>query len=227
MDVVYPYKRSPDDFELRYSLRSLVNVPHDRVVIAGDAPFKTSEAVTVVRNPRVGGDRYMASTANIFAAMDHAEITGDFIVMNDDIFVLQPWTFRHEDRGPAGEYLADPKVYGEYRMRLTSTITLLRAQGITDPTFYGLHTPTVYNAGQLLDLMREFPMPRYKYLLRTLYNNLFPRPSIRRDDVKLKSWSENSEAGDVLSITDDVAKLPVFREWIDRRFPVPSIYEVA
>lgn len=226
MDIVYPYKRSLGDFELRYSLRSLSNVPHDRVIIAGDIPLTPLSAVTV-KNPRVGVDRYMSSTANIFAAIGRAELSDDFIVMNDDIFVLKPWKFVHADRGPLSDCLTDPDVKGDYRVRIVETGKLLRSHGIDQPLFFGLHTPTVYNRRKLVDLMREFPMPKYRYLLRTLYNNIYPRPSIRRDDVKVKSWSEDSEAGDVLSISDNVAALPSFKVWIDHRFPVPSVYEVT
>ena len=222
MDIVYPYKRTSDDFELCYSLRSLTHVPHDRVIIAGDAPSMTSDAVTVVKVPRVGGDRYVSSSANIFAA----DVSGDFIVMNDDIFVLQPWTFRHEHKCTLNEALIDSTTQGDYRSKIASTRALLKSHGISDPLFYGLHTPTIYNRDKLTDLIREFPMPRYRYLLRTLYHNLFPQPSIRRDDVKIKCWPEDSKSGDVLSISDGVARSPEFREWINRRFPVPSKYEV-
>jgi len=225
MDVVYPYKRSPGDFELRYSLRSLENVPHDRVIIAGDVPFNTSDAVVTVKNPRVGADRYMSSTANIFAAMQQADISGDFVLMHDDIFVLKPWTFRHEDRGPINAY---DEAKGDYLARIKSTAALLRSHGIDEPLFYGLHTPTIYNSSRLVDLIREFPMPRFKYLLRTLYHNLFPQPSVRREDVKLKDWTDAiSKPSDVLSISDNIAMLPTFRAWIDARFPRPSVYEVG
>src|SRR5689334_9814543 len=100
MDVIYPYKRSPGDFELRYSLRSLENVPHDRVIIAGDFPSCISDRVTVVRNPRHDADRYISSTSNILAAMERADVSDNFIVMNDDIFVLKPWTGEHAHRAP-------------------------------------------------------------------------------------------------------------------------------
>lgn len=227
MDIIYPYKRSPDDFELRYSLRSLVNVPHDRVIIAGDLPSVSSDKVVTFKNPRVVADRYISSTSNILVAMQRGEVSDDFIVMNDDVFVLRPWTFRHEHRGTIDEALADEMVRGDYRSRITTTWALLRSHGITEPLFFGLHTPTVYNRDRLTDLIREFPMPQYKYLLRTLYNNLFPRPSIRRMDVKVKSWPDGFEAGDVLSISDGVAAMPAFKTWIDDKFPVPSVYEVA
>ena len=222
MDIVYPYKRTPDDFELRYSLRSLVNVPHSRVIIAGDAPFMTSDAVTVVQVPRVGGDRYMSSTANIFAA----DVSGDFMVMNDDIFVLEPWVFRHEHKCSIDEALSDSSSQGDYRSKIASTRALLKSHGIVDPLFYGLHTPTIYNRDKLTEMLREFPMPRFRYLMRTLYHNLFPQASIRRDDCKVKAWNGDWSDG-VLSIADGVARLPEFREWINRRFPVASQYEVV
>lgn len=227
MDIVYPYKRSPGDFELRYSLRSLVNVPHSRVIVAGDIPLSMSDDLIKIRNPRVSADRYMSSTANIFAAMVRADVSDEFIVMNDDIFILQPWTFRHENRGTVRETIADPTVKGEYRERITSTANLLRAHGIDDPLFFGLHTPTKYSRVKLVELMREFPMPKHKYLLRTLYHNMFPQASIRRDDVKIKSWIEGVEyMNDILSIADNVAFLPSFKSWINERFPVASRYEV-
>lgn len=225
MDVVYPYKRGPGDLELRYSLRSLENVPHDRVVIAGDAPFITSDKVVTIKNPRRFSDRYMSSTDNILAAVQHADISGDFILMHDDIFVLEPWTFRHEDRGLIRDFREDT---GDYMSRLTSTASILRVYGINDPLFYGLHTPTVYNVERLNAVIREFPMPRFKYLLRTLYHNLFPQPSIWREDVKLKDWNETkARLTDVLSISDNVAAMLSFRQWIEARFPRPSVYEVV
>jgi hypothetical protein len=224
MDVIYPYKRSPGDFELRYSFRSLVNVPHSRVIVAGDIPLSMSGDLVKVKNPRIGTDRYMSSTANIFAAMARADVSDEFIVMNDDIFVLKPWTFRHENRGLLTEY---DEAKGDYRARIQSTLGLLRSHGITDPLFFGLHTPTVYNRAKLVELMQEFPMPKHKYLMRTLYHNVFPQPSIRRDDVKIKSWSEGDDyTGDILSISDNVAAMPSFQSWINERFPVASRYEV-
>ena len=224
-DIIYPYKRAPNDFELRYSLRSLVNVPHSRVIIAGDSPFCVNDRVTVVKNPRVSGDRYMSSTSNIFAAMARADVSDEFVVMNDDIFVLKPWTFKHEHRATIAECLADPAFAGEYRARMVSTAAILRSVGITEPLFFGLHTPTVYNRHRLADMIREYPMPQRRYLTRTLYWNLFPAPSVRRTDVKVKTWPIESMADDVLSISDNVTGISEFQTWINERFPVASRYE--
>ncbi|GEM_PF-1016501 len=224
MDIVYPYKSAPDDFELRYSLRSLVNVPHDRVIIAGDRPMVIGRSVAHVLVERIE-DRYQSSTANIVGAVRGAGINGDFIVMHDDIFALEPWQFRHEHRGTIAEYLKSGQAQGRYRSYIEATRDLLVAKGIPDPLWFGLHTPTVYNAKALLDMVEGFA--GHKYLLRTLYHNLLPKPSVRRDDVKVRLWGGDAPAADILSISDECARSESFRQWIAARFPEKSQYEIG
>lgn len=218
MDVVYPYKSRPYDLELRYSLRSLVNVSHNNVIVAGDKPRLRVTHVPVRPIP----DRYRSSTANILAAAETAVETDQFIVMHDDIFVLEPWTFRHENRGTIEEYLANGNPSGLYRSHVEWTRDLLKAHGVSDPLWFGLHTPTVYDREKLIDLITDFRGERY--LLRTLYHNLFPQPSTRREDVKRRTWA-GSPSGDVLSISDQCAWKSSFLAWASKRFPRPSIYE--
>lgn len=222
MDVVYPYKAAPDDFELRYSLRSLENVPHDRVIVAGDRPLILGKKAVHLPVTPVD-DRYQSSTANIMAAIE-AGISDEFIVMHDDIFVLEPWTFRHEHRGTIDEYLGSGQATGQYRAYTESTRDLLVAKSIADPLWYGLHTPTVYNARLLAGMIEGFAGTRY--LLRTLYHNLFPTPAENREDVKVRHWTGEPE-GDVLSISDECTAAPAFRRWIDDRFPARSEYEIG
>ncbi|MBO9589540.1 hypothetical protein [Devosia sp.] len=224
MDIVYPYKSAPDDFELRYSMRSLVNIPHDRVIVAGDKPLIISKAVQYVPVRRID-DRYQSSTANIVAAIKAADIRGDFIVMHDDIFALRPWQFRHEHRGAIDEYLRSGSASGSYRAYAESTRDLLSAKRISDPLWFGLHTPTVYNAQRLVAMVEGFA--GHQYLLRTLYHNLFTAPAERRDDVKARAWAEPIEGRDVLSISDECARSAGFRQWVAARFPDKCRYEIA
>lgn len=224
IDVVYPYKATHLDLELRYSLRSLDKfMPHKRVIIAGDKPTCVNRLVRFVRVPR-GTDRYQSSTANITAAVEQGVETDEFVVMHDDIFLLRPWIFRHENRGTIEEYLASGLPRGLYRLHIEWTRDILKAHGVTDPMWFGLHTPTVYERGKLLELIREFRGQRY--LLRTLYHNLFPQPSYRREDVKVRQWLSTPPADlDVLSISDTVAASGAFHAWLEAQFPYPSPYE--
>lgn len=215
MDVVIPYRSTPGDFELRYAIRSLAGLPHDRVIVAGDKPgFSGVDHVPVVRS----GNRYASSTDNILAACI-AGTTDKIVVTHDDIFILRPWVFRHEDRGTIADYLRSGAASGGYRAHIVATLNLLQSHGVDDPLFFGLHTPTVYDRDKLVDLIREFH--GHAFLLRTLYHNLFPQPSVARDDVKMRRWSSPDRGLDVLSISDRAAQDPRFRRWINERFPHP------
>ncbi len=221
MDVVYPYRSAPDDYELRYSLRSLSKLPHRKVVISGDHPAFASEALTLISTDR-DSDRYRDSTANLRAAIDYGDLTDDFVVMHDDIFLTGPWSFRHQHRCTIREFLVSGGVAGEYRERVQSTLHMLEARGVEDPLWYGLHTPTVYNRDKLSALLDEFG--KKPFLLRTLYHNLYPAPSERADDVKLRQWPSDA-LSDVLSISDGIALDPSFRSWLETSFPDRSRYE--
>jgi hypothetical protein len=224
IDVVYPYKATHLDLELRYSLRSLHKfMPHKQVIVAGDKPGCISRLVRFVRVPR-DTDRYRSSTANIAAAVEQAVETEKFVVMNDDFFLLRPWTFRHENRGTIEEYLASGLPQGRYRLHIEWTRDILKAHGVADPLWFGLHTPTVYERDKLKGLIADFKGQRY--LLRTLYHNLFPQPSYRREDVKVRHWLGTPPADlDVLSISDTVAASRAFHAWLEAQFPYPSPYE--
>lgn len=223
MDLVYPYRSAPFDFELRYSLRSLVNLPHDRVIIAGDRPQIASDRVTCIDAPR-HQDRYQSSAANILAGCEASD-ADQVVVMNDDMFILRPWSFRHENRGTIAGYLASGRASGRYRAALEATRDILAVEGISDPLFFGLHTPTVYDRRALMDLIREYQ--GRGILLRTLYHNLHPKPSVRAEDVKLHRFPSYRPpaVGDALSISDEVASQPAFRRWIAERFPERCDYE--
>ena len=84
---------------------------------------------------------------------------------------------------------------------------------------------TIYNRDRLIELTREFDGQRY--LLRSLYHNLFPAESHQVRDVKARVWppTDGRDQGAVLSISDTVAMDFRFREWIEARFPDRCRYE--
>lgn len=223
MDVIYPYKAAPFDLELRYSLRSLVNLPHDRVIIAGDKPMFCSDRVLHVAVP-AQESRYQSSAANILAACEASD-SDHVVVMNDDIFLLEPWRFQHENRGTIRDYLNSGKAFGGYRLAIEATLEILQGMGIAEPLFFGLHTPTVYRREVLMETIRAYS--GQAVLLRTLYHNLHPQPSVTVEDVKLHSWPgyQPPHIGSVLSISDEVATSLRFRKWISERLPHRSPYE--
>lgn len=221
MDVVIPYRSAPGDLELRYALRSLVNLPHDRVIIAGDRPQIIGDGVLHVPVDPIP-DRYQSSTANILAACE-ASNADQVVVTHDDTFIMRPWVFRHEDRGSLAGYLASGRAAGGYRVALEATLDILTGLGVQDPLFFGMHSPTVYDRVRLTEVIHEFRGRSVS--IRTLYHNLHPAPSVTREDVKLHRWMMPRSIPDVLSISDNVAANIGFREWIARQFPDRSPYE--
>ena len=64
MDIVYPIKKTIKNEDLRYSLRSLCNIEHNKVFIIGELPDWVSEEVYYIPVQQ-NLDRYEATTNNI------------------------------------------------------------------------------------------------------------------------------------------------------------------
>ena len=61
---------------------------------------------------------------------------------------------------------------------------------------------------------------------RTVYFNKIRVPSVPVGDVKLMSWKEPPEDWSCFSLGPQVALDRKFREWIKRRYPDPSPWEI-
>src|SRR5690606_30767194 len=90
MDVVYPLppKRAAYE-ELRYSLRSLANLPHDRVFIAGGLP-NWVDNVEHIETVQEWPSKYVNLCVNIASACCDDRVSDPFILFNDDFFVMEP-----------------------------------------------------------------------------------------------------------------------------------------
>lgn len=89
MDVAYIVRPGDDNEELRYSLRSLVNVPHERVWIVGYKPSWVTgvEYVQVEQAPL----RHLTKRENAWAnmrALAASDAGPDVLYMDDDYFIL-------------------------------------------------------------------------------------------------------------------------------------------
>jgi hypothetical protein len=185
MDCVY-ICRPGDNEELRYSIRSVVkNLPHDNLWLVGYKPswyvgnfIPVSNTTTKFENIRLA----------IKAAAEHNEISDDFILMNDDFFVIKPAS---PDVVLHGGLLTD-KISryrsmletGRYITLLENTYKFLIKSGIKNPLDYDIHTPMVFNKSNLLKIInrRHFP--------RSLYGNIFKVGGKFTNDVKV--YPDNS-----------------------------------
>lgn len=230
MDVVYVVRAAEHNEELRFSLRSLVNLPHEKVWIAGHKPAWVSEAVghipTVQR-----GTKYANTTANLVAACRHPEVSERFALFNDDFFVMSPLaSLPVYHRGPLREVEEDltRRGYGAYLTGMRQTRALLSRLGIDDPLSYELHVPLPMTKAGFLAAMEAAeaspPPPRILHK-RTLYGNHAGVGGEFLRDCKIANLGrEPSRVGLFLSTTERSFTGGVGR-FIQRVFPEPSPYE--
>lgn len=223
MDIVYVVAAAPMSGsatgELRYSLRSLVNLPHDRVIIAGWKPDWIRN-VTYVSTVQSKG-RWENAFRNLKAALPH--VSDDFVLMNDDFFIMRP-----VDEMPVFHGVAwSPTVRArntEYQRAKLSVWHICTEEGIADPVSYELHVPLPMNRHLLERSLARANGFRVAGYQRSLYGNLNRIGGSHMDDVKVISNRADMDKP-FLSTNEASFKGGKVGELIRDTFPEPSPYE--
>lgn len=235
LDVVYTLKEEDDNEELRYSLRSLAaNMPHNNVFFAGYMP-------TWVRNvyhipvEQDKGSKYLNSRANIMAACHSPEVTNDFILMNDDFFILQPtdyleWHFRDTLDKVIQTFALHGN--GPYLRGMKRTKQILEdlGQAVHGPIkSYELHIPMVFNKRKriLTVELQELVNPNQDlFHSNTIYGNFWSMGGRRMKDVKIYDEKSLPPQNAQFLSTDDMSfKRGKVGEFVREKFPLRCIYE--
>ena len=201
MDIVYFVKDTDKNEELRYSLRSLKNFPHDKVWFYGGCPtgLKPDFHIPVDQDQPT-------KWANIFKmfkmAVFNKDISKDFWLFNDDFFVMQPVK--------EGPNYYDGDLYKRvvtledkhngitpYSQQLRYTLQELEGMGCNTVN-YALHVPMAINKkkGQELTKIMDGPM------IRCVYGNYFKVGGEQHSDFKIDSIDKIYKGGDYLSTND-------------------------
>jgi len=141
--------RDPGD-QLRYSLRSLQNIEHDGVTIAGYIPrwVANVEALPV---RQTGGKQ--ANIRNNLRAI--CERYDQWILFWDDVFVTRPTELHPMNRGPVRKLVATHYARGEktlYMRDIEETGLLLERLGYEEPLAYDcIHVPQVIHSEHMLE----------------------------------------------------------------------------
>jgi hypothetical protein len=191
MDVVYLCKHGSANEQLRYSLRSLVNLDHERVWIVGGWPRWVSDVRTIAVARR--RSRYEHTTRSLCAAASHPEISETFVLMNDDFYIMHPTTVQPHHRGEIGQ-VQDPRSSNHYRHNLRQTMDWLRTQGQTSLD-YDLHIPMVLTKTQIREMAAMALPDSAQVFTRSVYGNLFGIGGTELHDPKVRDeqegWHEN------------------------------------
>lgn len=226
VDLVIPVREGPNE-ELRYALRSIAeNLAVDRVWLAGHAPeWATNvEHIATVQS----ATKWENSTGNLRAACEHPEVSEEFVLSNDDVYVLEPMTevpIYH--RGPVAEVLAEQAgmEWNPYITGMRATLDRLRETGHPNPLSFELHIPMpVPKAVMLaaLDLGSDIPV----WHKRTAAGTLGGLQGEQIADVKIHGRWEVPAAGQrFVSTNDRTFQTGQVGRWLRDRFPARCRFE--
>lgn len=226
MDIVIPLKRAMNNEELRYTLCGIdKNVPHRTVWLAGYHPSWVKNVGYIeVRVPY--GGKYAKAANNILTAARDPRVSDDFLLFNDDFFVMKPIE-RVEilHRGKLIDYIQKFKdqdmARGMYFHGLVRTYDALQSMGVKDPLNYSLHIPIEINKQKWLEMWKkrlEFgPEPIH---LRTFYGNLHQIGGRQTDDVKIVGQHIKPTGEETFLSTEDSSYASgKIGEYIRQQFP--------
>lgn len=224
-DAVYVC-RPGDNEELRYSLRSLANLPHRRVWVFGGCP-EWARNVSHVSVPQDRTDAYANTTESLAAACRHPEVSDPFILMNDDFFVTEPVeSVPLLNRGPVSDVVAADVARCNRKIGhvvgMETVAAFLAARGYPAPLSFELHMPMLVAKATMLEAIAICPdRGMHK---RTVYGAIAGLTGDTVPDCKMFKVSEPLPCGPFVSSHPAVfhdALLP----YLQRLFPQSGRYE--
>ena len=223
MDIVYFVKDTKENEELKYSLRSLKNLEHDKVWFFGGNPdgLRPDKLVRVCQNQPTKYDNVHA----MYSWVLQSEVSDDFIMFNDDFFVMDKVAeVLPVHRGSLYEYIVkvedNHSGMTAYTRRLRKTTKALEAAGLSTRC-YELHIPMVFNKEKLLAALKKFPGLNG---VRSIYGNMYYEGN-RIPDCKVFKFDQPLPEGPFLSTSDDTWKYYI-GDTIKKKFDTPSRFEL-
>jgi hypothetical protein len=187
MNFVYICKDGENE-ELRYSLRSIVqNCKVSSVTVVGGKPdWYVGDYIEV--NQKYS--KYKNAFNNFKTICNSNLIPNEFILMNDDFFIIKPIdNIISYYNGTLQEKIdAYETVLGRssYINRLKMTQDKLIQQGIKDPLNYEIHVPMKMSKQKFNNILKM----NHNLLYRSIYGNIYNDESQQMKDVKIYK-SEN------------------------------------
>lgn len=229
MDFVY-ICRQGDNEELRYSIRSVVkNFNNPNIWVFGYKPKWYTGNFVSVKDRATKFDNITNAMKEIAS---HQGVSDDFVLMNDDFFVL---SIQESPQNFCGGTLSEKIIEytsltpsSIYTLLIKQTRKFLRSKGISEPIDYDLHTPMIFNKQKLLETIDFRLMPR------SVYGNLHGIDAKKISDVKkyssssrLKSRSYSISNDSMYVSSEDNSFENLYNTILKDMFPEPSQYELV
>jgi hypothetical protein len=198
--------------ELRYSLRSF---NPEQVVVIGEKPTWYT------------GEHYPFPTGlwskpkDIFLkTREMCKYAEEFIFCNDDHFLLSPIeSLPNYFSGPLRNFKRGSQTFQRY---VENT-----RKRFPDGLYYDIHTPLRIESAKFLQLSY-----REDVVMKSLYCNTFPGESVQMDDLKIDHHVRTEDierliqGRQFLSVGDNGLSRDM-KEWLAKRFPTPSRWELV
>lgn len=219
MDFIY-INKDGDNEELRYSIRSVVaNIKNARIWVIGGKPDWYVGNFIPVKDI---GNKFKNITECYKEICKIEEIT-DFVVMNDDFFILNPINdIPYMYSGLLIEKVEDHgRLHGttEYFRVLTQANKLLKKMGIDSPLNYDIHTPIKMNKEKLSEIVDLSFAPR------SVYGNIFSVGGELIEDVKVYFNTPDTKMFKDFVSTEDNTFEKVYNNILKNKFNNKTIYE--
>lgn len=231
MDILYTLKNCNICEELVYSLRSLANLPHDNIFFVGGFPNNIKRDNIGYINRTQTSTKWKNATQNVKTACLDDRLSEDFILMNDDFFILEPV----DEKELALNFGTIDEVYKRYCDRglketayvkgMKETQDFLKRLGFSEPLCFELHIPMIFNKEKFLKMFSLEGIDKIDVLhWRSVYGNLYQKESVKRNDVKVLMSDKFSSSEDkFLSCGDSTWKK--VKPFLESLFPKKSIHE--
>jgi hypothetical protein len=230
MNFVY-ICRDGENEELRYSIRSIVNNCNiDSIWVVGGKPdWYAGNYIGVTQKY----SKYKNAFNNFKTICNASEIPDDFVLMNDDFFIINSvdkitsyYNGTLEEKINAYETVLGRSSYVN---RLKITQDKLIQMGFDNPLNYEIHVPMAMSKKNFNDVLGM----NHNLLYRSVYGNKFSSNSIEMKDVKVYS----SDSFELLSFdykniqspflsTESGSFLELKNLFLSKHFSQKTIYEV-
>jgi hypothetical protein len=231
MDVVYFVRSGDANEELRYSLRSLANLPHDRVWIAGHKPRWVTNT-SHIPVPQTG-PKHENTWANWRAIANCPELSEEVIVFNDDFFIVRPLPKVPAcHAGPLDEWIARLQPNSPTARRMRHTRDVLDSIGRTNLLSWELHMPIVIDRRWLAEAIEFADMHRARHpseplCKRTFYGGYAGLTGgVLTPDCKIRDPQALPDPDwHTVSTSDAIFRSGRSGRWLKSMFTEPGAYE--
>lgn len=212
---------------LEYVIRSIEkNLEHRKLVIVGPAIKGIKPDIHI--NVKDTSDNPIVNVAKkLLAVAKDKRVHKNIIVMDDDIFLMKPYSGNPMHKGLLRKNIKDRMKKGmpmsDYWKAAHATLKVLSITN-SRPADYTVHCPMEMTKSNILAMEKKYKITRGEYLIKTIYGNEYITRAIKAPAIKVRDYT-NPELS-MISTVDKIEETEEFQDYMQKQFPNKSKYEI-